>query len=42
MTMSALAARERLLELEQASARISPAEFRAAFDAAVADLQLHL
>jgi hypothetical protein len=42
MTMAALEAHERLRELEQSSARMSPAEFRAAFESAVADLQLHL
>ncbi len=42
MTMAALEAHERLRELEQAAGSMSPAEFRTAFDAAVADLQLHL
>lgn len=42
MTMAALEAHERLLELERTSARMSPAEFRASFDSALADLQLHL
>jgi hypothetical protein len=42
MTMSAIEAHERLLELEKASAGMSPAEFRVAFEAALADLQRHL
>jgi hypothetical protein len=42
MVMSALEARERCEALAQESAGMSPAQFRTAFDAAVADLQLHL
>jgi hypothetical protein len=42
MTLSALEADERLRELERASAGMTPAQFRAAFDAAVGDLQRHL
>jgi len=42
MTLSALPARERLQRLAAESGSLSPAQFRAAFDAAVADLQLHL
>jgi hypothetical protein len=42
MTLSALQSRERLEKLAAESRSMSPAQFRAAFDAAVADLQLHL
>jgi hypothetical protein len=42
MTMSALEAHERLRELEREADGLSPAQFRKAFQAAVADLQRHL
>jgi hypothetical protein len=42
MTMSALAAHERLLELEREAAGMSPAQFRQAYERALADLQRHL
>jgi hypothetical protein len=42
MTMSALEAHERLQELQREAAGMTPAQFRAAFDEAVADLQRHL
>jgi hypothetical protein len=42
MVMSALEARERCEALASESAGMSPAQFRSAFDDAVADLQLHL
>jgi hypothetical protein len=42
ITQSALEVRERLQRLQRESASMPPAEFRRAFDAAVADLQRHL
>jgi hypothetical protein len=42
MTMSALSAHERLLELEREAAGMSPAQFRQAYEHALADLQRHL
>jgi hypothetical protein len=42
MTLAAFEAHDRLLRLQRDAAGLSPAQFRKAFDEALADLQRHL